>query len=251
MANKSLGMSELEGDKLKRKPLRMEVYSLLRQSIVTGRLKPGQRITEIDLVNYLGVSRTPIREALMHLEKEGLVTMDPGRGAVVSDISKFDLDEIYPIVAVLEGLVARLAVPNLSDQDIQRLKELNVQLKKAAKSEEVSAYMKINAEFHQVYLDKCSNQRLCNLLSTYKEQIYRFRLFSLSMPNRMKLSVKEHADFIDAFRRRDANLAERLMRQHVEHGKESLEGVLESVAATPLLASSPNALGVLPRYGAG
>lgn len=245
MANRHLGMPDLEDDKLKRKPLRMEVYSLLRQSIVTGRLKPGQRVTEIDLVNHLGVSRTPIREALMHLEKEGLITMDPGRGAVVSDISKFDLDEIYPIVGALEGLAARLAVANLTDQDIQKLKELNMQLKKSAKNEEVSTYMQLNGEFHQLYIDKSSNQRLSNLLSTYKEQIYRFRLFSLSMPNRMKLSVKEHADLVEAFRRRDANLVERLVRQHVEHGRESLEGVLQSVATTPVLASSSGAFGAL------
>jgi len=157
----------------------------------------------------------------------------------VSEISKVDLDEIYPLVAVLEGLVARLAVPNLTDPDIQRLRDLNAGLKKAARNEEVSTFMKTNAEFHQLYLDRCSNQRLSNLLSIYKEQIYRFRLFSLSMPNRMKSSVKEHADLIEAFRRGDASLAERLVRQHVENGKESLENVLESSAMAPVLASPP------------
>jgi DNA-binding GntR family transcriptional regulator len=214
---------KLEKERFKRKPLRIEVYEFLRQSITRGALKPGQKLNEIDLGAHLGISRTPIREALMRLEQEGLVHLDPGRGAVVAEISKVDLGEIYPIVATLEGLAARLATPRLGPADIDGLEQLHRAMKQAARRGDAAEYMSVNARFHQVYLDRCGNQRLSTLLQSYKDQIYRFRIFSLNIPDRMHASVAEHASIIEAFDSRDAELAGRRVQEHVEQGGRTLE----------------------------
>ena len=186
MAESNLQELKLEKERFKRKPLRIEVYEFLKESITRGGLKPGQKLNEVDLGNHLGISRTPIREALMRLEHEGLVTLDPGKGAVVSEISKVDLGEIYPIVAALEGLAARIAAAK------RMLEEA---------------------------------QRLSSLVSSYKEQIYRFRIFSLNMPGRMHHSTGEHRQIIEAFERKDGELAEQLLRNHVEQGRKTLEKI--------------------------
>ena len=223
MAQSKFQDLKLEKEPLKRKPLRVEVYEALRQSITRGALKSGRKLNEIDLGTHFGTSRTPIREALMRLEQEGLVHLDPGRGAVVVDISRVDLGEIYPIVATLEGLAARLATPRLEATDIQNLHQLNRAMKQVARRGDAAAYMSANAEFHQVYLDRCMNQRLSMLLQSYKEQIYRFRIVSLSMPDRMNASAAEHAAIIAAFEARDPDLAGRLVQQHVEQGRRAVE----------------------------
>jgi len=225
MAESNLQELKLEKERFKRKPLRIEVYEFLKESITRGGLKPGQKLNEVDLGNHLGISRTPIREALMRLEHEGLVTLDPGKGAVVSEISKVDLGEIYPIVAALEGLAARIAAANMEPADIRKLRKLDRQMVKAAKAGDASAFMNLNTEFHQTFLDRCTNQRLSSLVSSYKEQIYRFRIFSLNMPGRMHHSTGEHRQIIEAFERKDGELAEQLLRNHVEQGRKTLEKI--------------------------
>ena len=121
----------------------------------------------------------------MRLEHEGVVTMDPGKGAVVSEISKIDLAEIYPIVSAMEGLAARLLPPTWSHPTYagSATESGNVESGEGGRSGHLHATL--NSEFHQTYIDRCTNQRLCNLVFSVKEQIYRFRIFSLNLPNRM------------------------------------------------------------------
>src|SRR5919205_3642116 len=121
MVIEKLSSLEVDAERFKRKPLRLEVYEFLKGAIIRGELKPGQRLNEIELGQHLGISRTPIRETLMKLEHEGFVSIDPGKGAVVAKLSKVDLEEIYPIVAVLEGLAARLATLHLNRSDLVRM----------------------------------------------------------------------------------------------------------------------------------
>ena len=179
-------------ERFQKKPLRVEVYEVLRAAIIEGRLRPRRKLSEVDLGNHLGISRTPVREALMQLEKEGLVTIHPGKGATIAEISRSDLVEIYPIVSVLEGLAAQNAAANLTFEDLSGMKDLNRQLKDFAKKGDASVYMEANSQLHQVFLDKYPNQRLRGLIASYKGQIHRFRLFSLNLPGRMEESVLEH-----------------------------------------------------------
>ncbi len=217
-------LSNLEVDlgRFKRKPLRLEVYELLRESIIHGKLKPGQKLNEIELGQQLGISRTPIRETLMRLENEGFVSMDPGKGAVVAKLSKVDLEEIYPIVSVLEGLAARLATPRLTRSDLSAMRRYSREMKEAVKSE-TSHYMELNIMFHQVFLENCHNDRLLGAVMNFKNQIYRFRLFSLAMPDRIGESIKEHDQILKAFEEKKAKQVEELVKAHVLHGRDALE----------------------------
>jgi len=210
----------VDTEEFKRKPLRLKVYEFLKSSITQGKLKPGQRLNEIDLGQHLGISRTPIRETLLKLENEGFVTIDPGKGAVVAKHSKADLEEIYPIVSVLEGLAARLATPHLIRSDWVKMKKYNKQMKE---SSQVARYMELDGVFHQIFLQNCHNGRLSGNISNLKDQIYRFRVFSLSMPNRIVESVVEHDAIIQAFEQKNAKLAEELVREHVMKGKRAIE----------------------------
>jgi DNA-binding GntR family transcriptional regulator len=220
MNEKLSSLEAVDIEKFKRKPLRLEVYEFLKSSITQGKLKPGQRLNEIDLGQHLGISRTPIRETLLKLENEGFVTIDPGKGAVVAKHSKADLEEIYPIVSVLEGLAARLATPHLIRSDWVKMKKYNKQMKE---SSQVARYMELNGLFHQTFLENCHNDRLLGDISNFKDQIYRFRVFSLSMPHRISESVVEHDAIIQAFERKNAKLAEERVREHVMKGKTAIE----------------------------
>ncbi len=220
MNEKLAALEAIDTEKFKRKPLRLEVYEFLKSSITQGKLKPGQRLNEIDLGQHLGISRTPIRETLLKLENEGFVTIDPGKGAVVAKHSRADLEEIYPIVSVLEGLAARLATPHLIRADWMKMKKYNKQMKG---SSQVGRYMELNGLFHQTFLENCQNDRLLGDISNFKDQIYRFRVSSLSMPNRIAESVAEHDAIIRAFEQRNAKLVEELVRQHVMKGKLAIE----------------------------
>jgi len=220
MNEKLSALEAVDTEKFKRKPLRLEVYEFLKSSITQGKLKPGQRLNEIDLGQHLGISRTPIRETLLKLENEGFVTIDPGKGAIVAKHSRADLEEIYPIVSVLEGLAARLATPHLVRADWMKMKKYNKQMKS---SSQVARYMDLNGVFHQTFLENCHNDRLLGDISNFKDQIYRFRVFSLSMPNRIAESVAEHDAIIRAFEQRNAKLVEELVREHVMKGKVAIE----------------------------
>jgi len=218
---KTNSLTEVDLERFKRKPLRMEVYGFLKESIIQGRLEPGERLNEIELGQQLGISRTPIRETLMRLENEGLVTIDPGKGAVVARISKNDLGQIYPIVSILEGLAARLATPHLTRSDVAKMKKFNKEMKSAIG--QVSRYMELNAKFHQTFFENCHNDRLLGMIRNLKDQIYRFRVFSLALPDRMVQSSKEHDLIIQAFEQKQEEDVERLVREHVLQGMKTLE----------------------------
>jgi DNA-binding GntR family transcriptional regulator len=222
MVIEKLSSLEVDAERFKRKPLRLEVYEFLKGAIIRGELKPGQRLNEIELGQHLGISRTPIRETLMKLEHEGIVSIDPGKGAVVARLSKVDLEEIYPIVAVLEGLAARLSTSHLNRSDLVRMKKYNKGMKEAA-SGRVSRFMELNAQFHQTFLENCHNDRLLATVMTFKEQIYRFSVFSLAMPSRMSQSIEEHDLIVQAFEGKKTKQVEELVKVHVLHGKEALE----------------------------
>jgi len=218
--NEKLISLDVGTERFKRKPLRIEVYDFLKSSIIQGKLKPGEKLNEVELGQHLGISRTPIRETLLRLENEGFVSIDPGRGAIVAKHSRKDLEEIYPIVAVLEGLAAALATPHLSRSDLAKMRKCNKQMKEASQA---SGYMELNILFHQTFLENCHNDRLLGLLLNFKDQIFRFRVFSLSMPNRLAESAAEHDSIVQAFEEKNAKLAEELVRAHVRMAKAAIE----------------------------
>lgn len=212
------------------KTLRAQIVDSLKEAIATGRLKPGEKISETKLSEDLGISRTPLREAIQTLEAEGFLKVIPRKGAVVSDFSRKDIEDIYDIKATLEGLAARLATEDLTKAKIQKLENINGQLKALTLKGEssVGRFFKLHNEFHDIFLQAGNNDRLyqlnCHLMDPFK----RFRLSSLAMPGRFEESVKAHDEIIEAFKAKDAKKAESLVIKNVLEGKKALIDKLEN-----------------------
>lgn len=215
--------SGLDGLRVTRQRMRDEIADVLKKAIIQGALRPGTRIYEQGVVQNLGVSRTPVREALVKLEHEGLVTNDTRKGAVVAGISKKDLSEIYPIVGALESLAASMAVPRIGSKELSTLRDLNERMAKLAQAGRSTEFMEVNIRFHESFLLRSQNKRLCDLIFGGSFQLAHYRTVSLVSRERMLESVKEHEKIIDAFARKDPRAVESLVKQHIESGREAVE----------------------------
>lgn len=211
------------------KPLRELVFESLREAIIQGRLHPGERLMEIQLAEELGVSRTPVREAIRKLELEGLVLMIPRKGAYVSQISMKDIADVFEIRRALEGLAARLAAERATEEEIERLERALVRISEVAEAEDLDGAVALDTDFHEELMAASHNPRLSQMVSNLREQIQRFRLTSLSHPGRVKLAVEEHAKIVDAIAGRDAELAQNLAHEHIENAENSLMEVISQV----------------------
>ncbi|MCA1928050.1 MAG: GntR family transcriptional regulator [Calditerrivibrio sp.] len=199
-------------------PLSEKIAETLRDYIMRGSLRPGERLTEPKLSSMLGISRTPIREALRLLENEGFIDIFPRRGAVVSDITAKDVDEIFVIKTKLESLAAKLSVAFLTDLDIKRLSELNDKMGRYAESKNVVSLIKLNAEFHNIFIDKSNNSRLIKFIESLNKQFKRVTAYSFTELGRIKKVLEEHQQIIEAFAKRDADMVEILVDRHVHNG---------------------------------
>ncbi|MGE5553432.1 MAG: GntR family transcriptional regulator [Betaproteobacteria bacterium] len=215
------------------KPLRELVFESLREAIITGRLRPGERLMEIQLAEELGVSRTPVREAIRKLELEGLVLMIPRKGAYVSQISMKDIADVFEIRRALEGLAARLAAERATEEEIERLERALVKIFEVAETEDLNGAVALDTDFHEELMNASHNPRLSQLVSNLREHIQRFRLTSLSHPGRVKLAVEEHRKIVDAIASRDAELAQNLAYEHIENAENSLMEVISEAGLGP------------------
>ena len=154
-------------------PLRDVVFNTLRQAILRGELQPGERLLEIHLPNKLGVSRTPIREAMRKLELEGLVLMIPRKGAVVAEITEKSLRDVLEVRKALEELAVRLACEKIQDEEIEELKAAAKEFENALKSGDVTVFAEADVKFHDIIYRTTDNQRLIQLLYNLREQMYR------------------------------------------------------------------------------
>jgi DNA-binding GntR family transcriptional regulator len=198
--------------------LRESILETIRDAITSGVLKPGEKVAEPELAERFGISRTPIREAFRQLESEGYLTVIPRKGAVVASFSERDIEEFYAIKSILEGYAARLACRHLTDKEIDRLAAINQKLDLCAQGGDLKQFFKVHNDFHDLFIRAADNEKLMDLINTLVQKFQRLRVASLSVPGRMEVSVKEHRNLIDAFRRRDADVAEQLVRKTAEYG---------------------------------
>lgn len=215
------------------KPLRELVFESLREAIIQGRLHPGERLMEIQLAEELGVSRTPVREAIRKLELEGLVLMIPRKGAYVSQISMKDIADVFEIRRALEGLAARLAAERATDEEVERLELALIQISEVAETDDLDGAVALDTDFHEELMRASHNPRLSQMVSNLREQIQRFRLTSLSHPGRVKLAVEEHRKVVDAIASHDAELAQNLAYEHIENAENSLMEVISEAGLRP------------------
>jgi len=207
--------------------LREKILETIREAILKGDLKPGEKVAEPELAEQFGISRTPIREAFRQLESEGYLTVVPRKGAVVAALSERDVQEFYEVKSILEGYAAELAAENLSDKELAKLESINERLKQLASTGDVKTFYKIHNEFHEMFLKAANNTKLYDLIKQLGMKFSRMRMASLSVDGRMAISVSEHDKLLDAFRRHDGKTAEALVKKTAALGGHVL---LESMA---------------------
>ncbi|MDD3801809.1 MAG: GntR family transcriptional regulator [Desulfuromonas thiophila] len=202
--------------------LREKILESIRDAILRGSLRAGERVSEPELAERYGISRTPIREAFRQLESEGYLTVVPRKGAVVTALSERDVEEFYSIKSILEGYAANLAAQRLSDKDIEKLETINNRLAKLASAGDVKTFFRVHNEFHEHFIRASGNSRLLELIQQLLKKFDRLRIASLSLPGRMEISVQEHRKIIDAFRQRDSETADLLVRKNAAYGGQVL-----------------------------
>ncbi len=213
---------------MRRKPierhqtLREKILETIRDAILKGTMKPGERVSEPELAERFGISRTPIREAFRQLESEGYLEVIPRKGAVVASLSERDVEEFYAIKIILEGFAAKMAAENLSSKDIERLESINERLQQIAKDGDVKTFFRVHNEFHEVFIKAAGNEKLYEMINHLVLRFKRLRLASLSQPGRMEISVEEHRNMIQAFKNHDGESADNLVRHAATIGADVL-----------------------------
>ena len=198
-------------------PLRDVVFNTLRQAILRGELKPGERLMEIQLANKLGVSRTPIREALRKLELEGLVNMVPRKGAEVADITEKSLRDVLEVRKALEELSVQLACEKITEEEIEELKRVAERFKDTPDDQDVTKIAEADVAFHDVIYTATDNQKLILLLNNLREQMYRYRVEYLKKEEAYPQLIAEHEELIDNISKRNKEEATRIMCEHIDN----------------------------------
>ena len=196
--------------------LSKKIYRILKSQIIKGTIKPGEKLLENKLAEKMGISRTPVREAIRQLAAEGFVKINPNQGIVVNDISFKDLMEVLQIRGALESLAARLLVPLITEEIVKELETCNKNMEKWALEQNVAAFARESDKFHSTILDTCGNSRLIQIRKNLSEQIYRFRKISLSIPGRLKSALKEHVTITEAIKNKNADRASELSVKHID-----------------------------------
>jgi DNA-binding GntR family transcriptional regulator len=199
------------------KPLREVIFDTIRQAIITGELKPGERLMEVQLAEKMGVSRTPIREAIRKLELEGLVEMLPRKGALVADLSIKDMMDVLEVRTSLDGLATVLASQRIKPEEIKELKNVQAQFANYVEKENLQGTIKKDVEFHDIIYKASRNDKLILIANNLREQVYRFRVIYLKDFISPKEIVKEHAEICDAVTRGDTETAEILAQRHIKN----------------------------------
>jgi DNA-binding GntR family transcriptional regulator len=203
-------------------PLRDVVFKTLRQDILTGALKPGERLMEIHLANRLGVSRTPIREAIHKLELEGLVTMIPRRGAEVAQISEKNLKDVLEVRRALDILAATLACERMPKSDLTRLRAANDEFARLVKTRDAVLISKADVAFHDIITASTGNARLIQLVSNLSEQMYRYRFEYIKDTSYHELLIKEHEKIYKAIAAKDKETAAEAAGGHIDNQEKTI-----------------------------
>jgi DNA-binding GntR family transcriptional regulator len=203
-----------------------QAYLELKRIILEHEVSLGAKLNEGELASALGISRTPVREAINRLEKEGLVQIFPQRGAFVVQFSERDVFELFLIRENLEGLAAYLAAEKMNEDGLAKLESCIQGFNEPFNELAVQRYAEEDFRFHQTIVTLSDCQRLIKMISTLYDHIRIFRLTMLGLSSRMKTSLAEHRLLVETFRKKDSQKSEQMMRQHIRHVR---EGVIENI----------------------
>jgi len=202
-------------------PVRERVYERLRGAILAGRLNPEERLTEEHLAEKMGVSRTPIREALHKLESEGLIKALETRGFIVPPDSREDVEELFDLRAVLEGYALRLICQTISGDNFEKLSECVERAERALERKRINDVFKWNTQFHDTLHGMVTeSERLHRMMVEMRQHVLRYRKDTLQHPDAGERTLDGHRKILLALRLKDPDLCERMMREHIQQAKE-------------------------------
>lgn len=204
------------------KPLREVIFNTLREAIIVGELKPGERLMEVQLAEKMGVSRTPVREAIRKLELEGLVNMVPRKGAHVADLSVKDIMDVLEVRATLDGLATSLAAARVTDDELKSLKQVQSQFEKYVFKDNLQGSIKKDVEFHEIIYRSSRNDKLIQIANNLREQVQRFRVIYLKDYSSGREIIKEHMDIIEAIEEKDPDKAREVAIRHIKNQEETI-----------------------------
>lgn len=207
-------------------PLRDVVFQTLRQAILRGDLKPGERLMEIHLAQKLGVSRTPVREAIRKLELEGLVLMIPRKGAVVAEITVTDLEDVLEVRTALEELAVKNACKKITKKELEEVKHLAEEFRQTLYGDDVAQCAQADMRFHDAIYEVTGNRRLVQILNNLREQMYRYRMEYLKDRQSHSILVKEHEDIVRGLEEGNEELALSVTIRHIEHQRDHIINLL-------------------------
>ncbi len=213
-----------------RAPLHVQVAERLRMLIDAGELEPGSRLNEIELCSDMGVSRTPLREAIRSLATEGLIELQPNRGATVSVVSGEDVAEILPIMASLEGLGGRLAATNMKYEKILQIRKIHNQMIDYYRKRAAAGYFETNRLIHELITEGSGNQTLVDTINNLSAKVRRARFSAHMTEESWAKAVSEHEEMIDALEARDSVRLEALLIQHIETKRITIIRTLKDVS---------------------
>lgn len=207
------------------RPLREIVYEELKRRIMTGKITPHTRMMEVDLAEDMGVSRTPVREAIRKLEKEGLVTIEPRKGAYASDISTEDMVNVLTVREELEALAAGIAASRITGEQISRMEHLTDLYAQAIEANDTAAIIDYDEQFHQAIVAVTDNRTLIQFVSNLQELVLRFRYLYYEDFSRYRNMPEEHHHIIDALKSGDEKRASEVVREHIHSLKSFVSGI--------------------------
>ena len=208
-------------------PLRDVVFNTLREAILKGDLKPGERLMELQLASKLGVSRTPIREAIRMLEQEGLAVTTPRKGAEVAKMTLKDMEDVLEIRDALDELAVRIACQKISDEQLKQLEDMKELFEKSTQTGNVKKIAEADVTFHDVIYEATGNPKLVTLLNNLREQVYRYRVEYIKDPKNYPTLIAEHEAILESLKNLDVKNAVEAMHVHVANQAEAVKTVIQ------------------------
>lgn len=205
--------------------LHTEAADRLREQIFAGTLPPGGLLDELALCECLAISRTPLREALKVLVAEGLLRHEPRRGCFVAEVTERDLDDLFPVIALLEGRAAYEATLNAGNADVAALEVLHQRLQACADADSMTDYYEANYAIHEAFITLADNRWLAQAIGDLRKILRLARLQTLRAPGRLQQSLAEHLAVFAALKARDSSAAEQAMRIHLLHQRDALRHI--------------------------
>jgi len=207
----------------KRRLLREHVYTGVKNAIIGGDFQPGKRLIEEKLAADMVTSRTPVREAIQKLEKEGLIFRLPRGGFAVKPVTEEEVEEILGLRSILEGYSAYLATSRITDAELKELDQIIEKEEECLKHLDVEEFIRLDGEFHDVLYKAAKNARLYTLLNDLRDYMYRYRVIILHYQRKLDLAVQDHKEMVQSIKAKSPRQVERLVRKHVGRGREIIK----------------------------